>query len=1134
MYSHLEIYPFLQPYTIRQSNHLKHDYKVALTQAIQQAVSVLTQDQCLERPMDYLAQRENLMAETLYSFYKMSTQTIAEFNLTTQNSFEVLSKNTYLLDAIIDVVYEAVLEDLPTLRDIHIAEMHKEMKFKQKIIPEKQEKLNIITHHIENTSQDSVDREEREMNKYYRNIKVTLQTEIKEGQEAVKTLGHQLELLENFEIVPEQIEETLVIFARGGYGRGEMSFSSDRDLGYCLNTHLLNPGQLELLKQMLIRIEHILNLAKIETASQYFEIDEDFSRFTKPEMIATIPSILESRVLRGSQKLSERLKQRFYEILPYEPYVLIKLNLYKNAPRAELASMNIKEDFGGLRTLQIPLWIASSTFGFFPSHTSELIARLIEKNILSRRQALELAKAMEFYYDLRNFIGAVKEYYYDGEAEAMGINHSGFKANVVDDNMEKIYLLKKRRFASVDEFDRYRLLMVNTVLKLSRMILRKILDRTVVRTFANFQVIVNLRKKRILEIHAIEGLPQIPLQLIFNNPATILDLFVFISSSDYDLSIDLKDEMANVIQTLTPDIIQAHKDEIRQRFDVLMTGKYAAKAMSIMLDIFDPISQHETYDSLLGRFIPVVNKMRYLLRNLNYHQHPVCKHTLLALQKAEEELDYLKYHYQELYTYLQPQHILALKWGIFFHDIGKVDPRTKHQTSGTVMALKALEGIGYDDEELFSLVNLLVAHHMTVVALSKTAAYFDQALLQFFEVAERDMVKGILLFLVNIADYSAVSDLTATDTKQLRTFFDETYRLFSEMRFVSDNQNPIVVINTYLDKKKRDLEFDTRIDLLINSSLQKDLNDVLYEPLKQINKQEYDRLVQARVEIHKYWRYLKMGNLDAQGTDQYTDKLIRTISQFVSNTSIEELTSAFNERLNWFFRVFPNRFLLGKPPSLIAKQLMEFHNFEERPIIVSVLTSPKSRVTGLLIWIHQDQHTHSRVAYALSQRNINIESGKMNKVMLQDGKKAYCYYFKVSELRSGIVFPRDLEKVIMETNLPEIKVKNTRLNYRTTLKLEYLDSDNKGYSVIRTETGYERIKEDFRVVKITVRDAPLVYYKMTEAFDRVNVNIQQSLITTTGHQVADYFYINPDDYERLKHSNFEEILKLRFWQETEI
>ena len=105
-------------------------------------------------------------------------------------------------------------------------------------------------------------------------------------------------------------------FCTWGIWAGELSFASDLDLGYCLDVPILNRGEVELYRELITRIEHLLNVASIETASQYFEINENLSRFTELDTIHTIPSILESRALLGSEMLFERLKKQFYDILP--------------------------------------------------------------------------------------------------------------------------------------------------------------------------------------------------------------------------------------------------------------------------------------------------------------------------------------------------------------------------------------------------------------------------------------------------------------------------------------------------------------------------------------------------------------------------------------------------------------------------------------------------------------------------------------------------------------------------------------------------------------------------------------------------------------------------------------------------
>ena len=64
----------------------------------------------------------------------------------------------------------------------------------------------------------------------------------------------------------------------------------------------------------------------------------------------------------------------------------------------------------------------------------------------------------------------------------------------------------------------------------------------------------------------------------------------------------------------------------------------------------------------------------------------------------------------------------------------------------------------------------------------------------------------------------------------------------------------------------------------------------------------------------------------------------------------------------------------------------------------------------------------------------------------------------------------------------------------------------------------------FDNARLVLRDEPYLIYKVSRAFDLFNVEIQQSLITTVGNQVVDYFYLLPEDYERLRTSRFEEVL----------
>ena len=365
-----------------------------------------------------------------------------------------------------------------------------------------------------------------------------------------------------------------------------------------------------------------------------------------------------------------------------------------------------------------------------------------------------------------------------------------------------------------------------------------------------------------------------------------MEIFEYVSLSDYDLSFDLKDEMSELIGVLTPEVIEANRGKISNHFSSILLAPFASNAMSIMFEICEPIDEDNLPNTLIGCFIPETNKMRFLLRNLSVHQHTVCVHSLKALDQVQKELYKLKNDYPELHQYLEAKHIIALKWGVLFHDLGKIDPHADHEVSGTSMAVQALEKIGYQDQELFTLVSLLIVHHSTLVQLSKTSAYFDQALQNFFEIADRNLINIILIYLCNISDFSSVNDTNIHSTRGLRSFFDETYRVFAEMRSSKIQDDSMDFINTYLDVKKNDLESDTRIYLLINRSLNENLESVLFKPLKKINPEEMKLLEKSEDDLQILWRDLKLGSLDKLGTDQTTDKLIRTIRKSISKKNI--------------------------------------------------------------------------------------------------------------------------------------------------------------------------------------------------------------------------------------------------------
>ena len=410
-FSPIENYPFLSQFLLPEDyeNHQEYIYEL-LTQLDEVWQRNKIQS---KQTHEYLTARENVFAEVVLQYYQEHYRNLVEESLHTNNSFEILFKNTRLLDSIIQSAFEFAFTDLSALKKRINEDLKKEYQFAKKSLQGKNKKLSHTREEINKLETSNDDPDQRQLYKYYNSIKAELSNEIDQQNERLLKLEEQLPLIPKSELKREFLLNNFVIFARGGYGRAELSFASDKDLGYCLDTQQLNAAEAEICRQFIIHIEHLLRKAGIVTAHQYFEIDEDLSRFKEPSTIHTIPSILESRVLLGSINLANALKRKFFQILPYEAFVLSQIRAYEQREAPELNQMNIKENKGGLRSLQIPLWLAAATFGVFPSQTAEMLSLLIQKRIISPRQGFKLCQALEFFYDLRNFSATAKEFHFD-------------------------------------------------------------------------------------------------------------------------------------------------------------------------------------------------------------------------------------------------------------------------------------------------------------------------------------------------------------------------------------------------------------------------------------------------------------------------------------------------------------------------------------------------------------------------------------------------------------------------------------------------------------------------------------------------------------------------------------------------
>jgi [protein-PII] uridylyltransferase len=155
---------------------------------------------------------------------------------------------------------------------------------------------------------------------------------------------------------------TYALLAVGGYGRGELFPSSDVDV-LVLMPDGMRPEDDAILKQ---RLEVFIGACwdvGLEIGSAVRTTEDCLAEAAKDVTVQT--SLLECRLIRGNKALFDRLVRQLHEAMDPKAFFIAKTlemrqrhNKFENTPYA--LEPNVKESPGGLRDLQIILWVAKA------------------------------------------------------------------------------------------------------------------------------------------------------------------------------------------------------------------------------------------------------------------------------------------------------------------------------------------------------------------------------------------------------------------------------------------------------------------------------------------------------------------------------------------------------------------------------------------------------------------------------------------------------------------------------------------------------------------------------------------------------------------------------------------------------
>jgi [protein-PII] uridylyltransferase len=515
---------------------------------------------------------------------------------------------------------------------------------------------------------------------------------------------------------------SLALVAVGGYGRGELAPYSDIDI------LVLLPEAPEAALQA--RIERFIGLAwdlGLEIGSSVRTVGECIEEAERDITVRT--SLLEARRIVGSTTLFQRFALRLNEALDARAFFQAKVlemrqrhAKFQDSPYS--LEPNVKESPGGLRDLQLILWIARAA-GFGSSWRE-----LDERGLITGREARELRRNEAFLKTLRarlHLIAGRRQDILVFDLQTAAAESFGYEANAARRASEQ--LMRRYYWAA------------KAVTQLATILIQNIEAQLFPRTSGVTRVL----SERFVEK---QGMIEITSDDVFERtPSAILEAFLL-----YETTPGTKGLSARTLRALynAREIMDSRwrKDPENRRLfiEILKQPQGITHAMRLM-----------NQTSVLGRYLLNFRRIVGQMQHDLYHVYTVDQHILMVLRNLRRFA--LAEHAHEYPFCSQLMANFERHWVLYvaalFHDIAK-GRGGDHSTLGMADARRFCREHGVTGEDA-ALIVWLVQHHLTMSQVAQKQDTTDPAVIE--QIARLVSIERRLsaLYLLTVADIRGTS-----------------------------------------------------------------------------------------------------------------------------------------------------------------------------------------------------------------------------------------------------------------------------------------------------------------------------------------------------------------------------------------
>ena len=511
------------------------------------------------------------------------------------------------------------------------------------------------------------------------------------------------------------------LLAVGGYGRGELFPHSDADL-----LILLPDAPDQSLREKLEQLVQMLWDLGLEIGHSIRTVDECLTESAADITVQT--SLLEARLIYGNRSLFESLRQRFSAAMDARAFFQAKvLELrqrhvkYENTPYS--LEPNCKESPGGLRDLQVILWVAKA------AGLGNSWRELAANDMITATEARQLAQKERTFKDIRIRLHLQAKRREDRlvfdiqtpVAEAFGLK-------TTDTRRASEVLMQRYYWAA------------KAVTQLNSILLQNIEARLFPQPSVSRPVNPHFNE--------VNGMIDIVHDKVFEEtPSAMLEIFLLLEQHGKLKGMTARTQRALWHARFKIDAKFRREPAHRQLFlDIIKAPKGITHAMRNMNQL-----------SILGRYLPAFRRIVGQMQHDLFHVYTVDQHILMVLRNVRrfaipEHAHEYPFCSQLMANFPQPWliYIAAL-----FHDIAK-GRGGDHSELGKVDARRFCRDHGLSKEDT-QLVVFLVEHHLQMSQVAQKQDLSDPDVIRAFVNIVKDERHLTALYLLTVADIRGTS-----------------------------------------------------------------------------------------------------------------------------------------------------------------------------------------------------------------------------------------------------------------------------------------------------------------------------------------------------------------------------------------